>query len=139
MTKKIITTLLLIPVILFGSYKIASAQNNSEVIQRANDVANFYDKNVPQGVKDFISKATLYLEQKRIDVNTYANSKVDAYKNKPAEQVVNEGFDISDVKIAVGTFVYYIMIGISYVSANPYLFWGIILLVIGLIFKRLFR
>lgn len=132
-------TIVLFSMVMMGSYRV-HAQEDSDVLDRANEVAGFVDKNTPENVKTFISTAKEYLEAKRIEINNYANQNVTKYLDRPAQVVgEDEGFSSSDVKEAFVTIVYYLMLAMAFVSSSPYIFWAIVIVLLLIIFKRLFR
>lgn len=118
----------------------AYAQEDSQVLDRANEVAGFVDKNTPEKVKTSISTAKEYLESKRIEINNYANQNVTKYVERPAQVVEeDEGFSSNDVKEAFATLVYYLMLAMAFVSSSPYVFWTIVVVLLFIVLKRLFR
>lgn len=131
--------IVLFSMVMMGSFR-AYAQEDSDVLDRANEVAGFVDKNTPEKVKTFISTAKEYLEAKRIEINNYANQNVTKYLDRPAQVVgEDEGFSSSDVKEAFVTIVYYLMLAMAFVSSSPYIFWTIVVVLLLIVLRRLFR
>ncbi len=131
--------IVLFSMVMMGSYRV-HAQEDSDVLDRANEVAGFVDKNTPENVKTFISTAKEYLEAKRIEINNYANQNVTKYLDRPAQVVgEDEGFSSSDVKEAFVTIVYYLMLAMAFVSSSPYIFWTLVVVLLLIVLRRLFR
>lgn len=128
-------------VLFFSSPVFVLAQDTEDIVKRADEVSSFFEKNIPENVKTSFFSAINFLESKRLEVNSFSNNKITyLQENKDLSfSDDTEGFSKEDAKMALGATWYYVLTGLAFVSSSPLFFWGIILTIIYLIFRRFFR
>ncbi len=120
----------------------AKAQSgDQDVYQRAQEVSSFFEKHVPDSVKNFVGDAVVFLEGKRVEINQYSLLKVES--QKPLEITISlteeNKIEQNDVKNIISSVSTYFFKGLYFVSSKALYFWGILGLVTILILRRFFR